>query len=143
MSGSRSSATRPWPIPPRGISRVLKYGRVSADAIEISCGEALGDLEDKLAGLSMLGSGSRCTTPLLEGALRQLGDGSGLGNELLPDSFLPRARNFLGLGGWVVGHARPGGLLGYVALTRRITPGQLTQYEWDRVVQWATYLVKT
>ena len=105
----------------------LKYGRASADAVEISCGKALGDLRDMLAGMCLLGSGSRRTTSLPEGALRRLEDGPGPGSELLPDSFLPRARSILGLGGWVVGHARPDCFLGNAALTRRTTPGRLTQ----------------
>ena len=96
---------------------------------------ALGDLGEKLARMSLLGSGSRRTTPLPEGALRQLEVGPGPGNKLLPDPFLPRARRIRGLGGWVVGHARPGGLLGYSALTRSTTSGRLTQYAWGRVVQ--------
>ena len=71
------------------------------------------------------------------GALRQLEAGPGPGNALLPDSALPWTRSTLGLGGWVVGHARPDVLLGYAALTRRVSPGRLTQNAWDR--QWAIY----
>ena len=77
----------------------LKYGRLSDDAIEISFCKALGDLGGKLVGTGLLSSGSRFTTPLPEGALRQLEDVPGPGNELLPDPFLPRARCVLGLGG--------------------------------------------
>ena len=79
----------------------LKYGRVPADAIEISCGKALGGLQDKLAGMGLLGSGSRSITLLPEGALRRLEHGPGPGNKLLPDSFLTQARRILGLGRWI------------------------------------------
>ena len=92
--------------------------------------------------MSLVGSGSRRTTPHPEGALRQLEAGPGPGNELLPDTALPRARTILGQGGLVVGRAAPGGLLGYAALARRTSLGRLTQYAWGRIVQWATYLVK-
>ena len=106
----------------------LKYGGVSAGAIEVSWEKVLSDLRGTLVGMSLVGSGSRCTTPLPEVALRQLKDGPGPGNELLPDSALPRARSILGLGGWVVGNARPDGLLGYAALTHRTSRGRLAQY---------------
>ena len=67
----------------------LRYTRASPDANEISCGKALGDLEGELAGMGMRGPGSKCTTPLPQGALRQLESGSGPGNAPL----------WLGLGG--------------------------------------------
>jgi len=62
---------------------------------------------------------------------------------LMPDSILPRARSILGLGGWIVCHARPDGMLGFVAISRRVGPGRLTKYAWSRLVQWARYLVGT
>ena len=61
----------------------------------------------------------------------------------MPDSILPRARSTLGLGGWIVCHARPGGMLGFVAISRKVGPGRLTKYAWNRLVQWARYLVGT
>ena len=92
-----------------------------------------------------MSSAPRRTTPLQEGALRQLMDGPGPGRRLLPDSFLPRARRILGLGGWIVDHTRPGGLLGYAARARDPPdhPGAPCPVSLDRIVQWATYLAKT
>ena len=40
-------------------------------------------------------------------------------------------------------HARPGAVLGFVATLRRVSPGRLTEYAWDRPIQWARYLVST
>ena len=53
----------------------------------------------------------------------------------MPDSIFPRARSILGLGGWIVCHARPDAMLGFVAVSRRVSSGRLTQYAWDRLVQ--------
>ena len=54
-----------------------------------------------------------------------------------------RARRTLGLGGWGLCHARPEATLGFVASSRRVSPGSLTEYAWDRLIQWARYLVNT
>ena len=87
--------------------------------------------------MDLKGSGPTCTTQFPKGTMRQLEAGPGPGNAPLPESALPRACSTLGLGGKIVGHARPGVLLGYAALTRRVSPGRLTQNAWDR--QWAIY----
>ena len=50
----------------------------------------------------------------------------------MPEAILPRARSTLGLGGWVVCHARPDAMLGLVVVSRRVSPGRLTKYAWDR-----------
>ena len=34
-------------------------------------------------------------------------------------------------------------MLGFVAASRRVSSGRLTQYAWGRLVQWARYLVNT
>ena len=60
----------------------------------------------------------------------------------MPETTLPRARRILGLGGWSFCHARPSSMLGFVAISRRVSPGRLTEYAWGRLIQWARYLVK-
>ena len=110
----------------------------------ISCGKALDDLEKKLGNLKPgEGPGARCAMPLPPAALRELERGPGPANALMPNSILPRARSILGLGGWVVCHAHPDAMLGFVAVSRRVSSGRLTQYAWDRLVPWARYLVNT
>ena len=89
------------------------------------------------------GPGAHCTAPLSPAALRQLEYGPGPDNALMAETTLLRARSILGLGGWVVCHARPGAVLGFVAISLRVSPGRLTEYAWDRPVQWARYLVNT
>ena len=61
----------------------------------------------------------------------------------MPETTLPRARRILGLGGWSFCHARPGSMLGFVAISRRVSPGRLTECTWDRPIQGARYLVNT
>ena len=56
---------------------------------------------------------------------------------------LPRARRILGLAGLVVCHVRPGAVLAFVVISRREIPGRFTEHAWNRLIQWATYLVKT
>ena len=34
-------------------------------------------------------------------------------------------------------------MLGFVAVSRRVSPGRLTECAWDRLIQWARYLVNT
>ena len=34
-------------------------------------------------------------------------------------------------------------MLGFVAISRRVSPGRLTECAWGRLVQWARYLVNT
>ena len=112
--------------------------------ITASCNKATDDLAEKLDGLApRVGAGAQCTTPLPEKALSLLELGAGPGNQLLPDSVLLRARSNLGLAGWVVCQARPDAMLTFVAIARRVSPGRLTEYAWDRLVQWGTYLVRT
>ena len=111
--------------------------------------KVLDDLEEKLGGLMPRGGwvggwGGNCIVPLPPAALRQLVEhGPGLEDALMPESALPRARSILGLGGWVVCHARPGAMMDFVAISRRVSPGRLTEYAWDRLIQWARYLVNT
>ena len=81
--------------------------------------------------------------PLPSTALRELERGPRPKNALMPDSILSRARSILGLGGWVVCHARPNAMPGFVAVSRRVSSGRLTQYAWGRLVQWTRYLVNT
>ena len=57
----------------------------------------------------------------------------------MPKSILPRAHSSLGLRGRVVCQARPGAVLGFVAISRRVSPGRLTEYAWDTLIQWAMY----
>ena len=112
--------------------------------ITISCHRATGDLAEKLSGLGpRLGAGAQCTLLLPEGPLNRLESGAGHDNKTLPDSALPRARRTLGFAGWVVCHARPDAMLAFVAIARRVSPVRFTEYAWDRLVQWGTYLVKT
>ena len=121
----------------------LKYTRVGS-TITISCNKATDDLAEKLDGIApRAGAGAQCTSPLPDKALSLLELGAGPGNRLLPESALPRARSILGLAGWIVCHARPDAMLAFVAIARRVSPGRLTEYAWDRLVQWGTYLVKT
>mmetsp|Transcript_4066 Transcript_4066/g.9678 ORF Transcript_4066/g.9678 Transcript_4066/m.9678 type:complete len:95 (-) Transcript_4066:152-436(-) len=61
----------------------------------------------------------------------------------MPEAALPRARSTLGLGSLVVYHARPEAMLGFVTISRRVSPGRLTEYAWDRLIQWARYLANT
>ena len=109
----------------------LKYVRAAdeeGESVTISYGKALDDLEKKLGNLNPGGGpGARCTVPLPPAVLRGLERRPGPANALLPDSILPRARSILGLGGWVVCHARPDAMLGFVALSRRVSSGRLTQ----------------
>ena len=115
-----------------------------AETVTTGCGKALGDLEEKLGDLKPgAGTGAHCIVPLPPAALRQLEHGPGHENALVPDSVLPRARSILGLGGWVVCHARPNAMSGFVAVSRRVSPGKLTEYAWDRPIQWARYLINT
>ena len=58
----------------------------------------------------------------------------------MPEVVLPRARSSPGLGGWVVSHARPETMLGFVAVSMRVIPGRLTECALERLVQWAGYL---
>ena len=37
----------------------------------------------------------------------------------------------------------PDAMLGLVVVSRRVSPGRLTKYAWDRLIQWARYLVNT
>ena len=53
------------------------------------------------------------------------------------------ARRTLGLEGLVVCHMRHDSMLGFVAISRRVSPGGPTGYAWDRPIQWAGYLVDT
>ena len=66
--------------------------------------------------------------PLPPAVLRELERGPGPTNAQIPDSILPRARSILGLGGWVVCHARLDAMLGFVAVSGRVSSGRLTQY---------------
>ena len=34
-------------------------------------------------------------------------------------------------------------MLAIVAISRRVSPGRLPEYAWDRLIQWATYPAKT
>ena len=97
----------------------------------------------ELSGLGpRLGAGAQCATPLPHGSLSRLESGARPDNELLPDSVLPRARSILGLAGRVVCHAWPEAMPAFVAISRRVRRGPLTEYAWDRLFQWATYLAK-
>ena len=49
-------------------------------------------------------------------------------NGLLPDSALLRARSILGLAELVVCLARPGAMLVFIAISRRVNPGRFTEY---------------
>jgi len=121
----------------------LKYTRVGS-TITISCNKATDDLAEKLEGIATrAGAGAQCASPLPDKALSLLEMGAGPGNKLLPEAALPRARSILGLAGWIVCHARPDAMLAFVAIARRVSPGRLTEYAWDRLVQWGSYLVKT
>ena len=40
-------------------------------------------------------------------------------------------------------HEHLGAMMGYVAISRRLSPGQLTEYAWDKLIQWARFLVNT
>ena len=112
----------------------LKYTRVGS-VITISCHNATDDLAEKPSGLGpRLGAGAQCTSPLPEGSLSRLESGAGPDNRWLPDSALPRARRILGLARWVVCHARPGAMLTFAAIARRVSPGRFTEYAWDRLV---------
>ena len=102
----------------------------------ISCGKALDDLKAKLGSLQPgEGPGARCTVPLPAAALRELVRGPGPTNALMPDSILPCARSNLGLEGWVVCHARPDAISGFVTVSRQVSSGRLTQYARGRFVQ--------
>ena len=105
----------------------LKNGR-EGSAITASCNKATDDLAEKLDGLApRAGAGAPCTTPLPEKPLSMLELGAGPGDRLLPDSALPRARSILGLAGWIVCHARPDGMLAFVAIARRVSPGRFAE----------------
>ena len=84
---------------------------------------------------------ARCTAPLPSRALRPLARSPGPSDELLPASFLPRALHVLRLGGRVVCRTRPDAMPGFAALSQRVRPGRLTEFVWDRLIQWARYLV--
>ena len=57
---------------------------------------ATNDLAEKLDELApRVGAGAQCTTPLPDKALSLLKLGAGPGNQLLPDSVLPRVRRTL------------------------------------------------
>ena len=58
-------------------------------------------------------------------------------------SILPRARRTPGLGDPGSSHVRPDAMPVPVAISRRVSPGRLTEYAWDRPIQWARYLVNT
>mmetsp|Transcript_4068 Transcript_4068/g.9683 ORF Transcript_4068/g.9683 Transcript_4068/m.9683 type:complete len:381 (-) Transcript_4068:53-1195(-) len=126
---------------------VPKYVRATdgeKETLKIGCGKALVDLEEKPKDLMPRGGGgAHCAVPLPPAALRQLENGPGPDNARMPESVLSRARSILGLGGWIFCHARPGAMLGFVAIPRRVSPGRLTEYAWGRLIQWARYLVNT
>ena len=61
----------------------------------------------------------------------------------MPEFILARARSILELGGWNVYHARTDAVLGFVAISRRVSPGRLTEYARGRLIQWAKHLINT
>ena len=103
--------------------------------MNISCGKALDDQKDKLGDLKPgAGAGAHYAVLLPPVAMEH---GPGPENALVPDSALLRACSILGLGGWVVCHASSSAMLGFVEVSHRVSPGRLTEYAWDRPIQWA------
>ena len=72
-------------------------------------------------------------------ALRLLEYGPGPDNALMLESILPRARSVLGLGGWVVFHARPDAMLGFATISPFVSPGRQTDYAWQMLIRWERY----
>ena len=75
--------------------------------------------------------------PLPPAALQPLARGPEHDDALLPASFLLRALLVLRLGGQAACRTRPGAMLGFAALSRRLGPGRLTDFVWERLIQWA------
>ena len=119
----------------------VAYRRVGSHEMELSCGKALRDLADKLTDLPKP-RGTTCATPLPENGLRQLQEGPSDGNPLMPTDLLPRARSIVGLGGWIVCHVRPDAFLAFVAVSQNLA-SNFTRHAWERILQWAHYLVDT
>ena len=74
---------------------------------------------------------------LLARALQPLARGPEHDDALLPASFLLRALLVLRLGGQAACRTRPGAMLGFAALSRRLSPGRPTDFVWERLIQWA------
>ena len=97
--------------------------------------KAFVDLEERLGDLIPRGPGAHCAVSLPPAALRQLEYGPGPDNVLMPVSILPRACSTLGFGGWILCHACPDAILGFVAISRHVSPGRLTEYALGRPIQ--------
>ena len=100
----------------------LRYVRATDGETEtatIGCGKALVDLELKLEYIP------------------------GPDNALVLESTPLRARSNLGLGGWILSHAPPRRRAGLRRDLAARELGRLTEYAWDRPIQWARYLVNT
>ena len=114
------------------------------EAVTTGCTKALVDLEGKLENLMPRGGqGAHCTAPPPLAALRQLEYGPRPDNALMPESILRRARKILGLGGWIVCHARHNAMLGFVAISRCLSPGRLAKCAWGKLIQRERCLVNT